>query len=224
MAVAWAVAMTDPNSHYYVMALPLAAIGAGAAIERAAERSGGGGGWAGAAGIAVVFAAMMTGDQGVALRCTPRQVAEGLYNGSPFAEAEEAGKIVAGLCGEEETVHIVGSEPEILWYARRKGTTRFDIAYPMTLPTRFAADYQKEALASLERTPPKVVVVASTRFGFGFGPVEVFRGYLLEMERLVLGKGRCLAWSFVPNAGGWVPDGEWSERERAGATLGVFRR
>lgn len=223
LAAAWAVAMTDPNGHYYVMALPLAAIGAGAAIERLAVRFGRGGVWAGAAGIAAVFAAMMTGNEWAAFRCTPRQLAAGLYSENPFVEAEEAGKIVAQLCGEDETVHIVGSEPEILWYARRKGATRFDIAYPMTLPTRFAAGYQKEALAALEREPPSVVVVASTHWGFG-GPIEVFEDYLRGLEGLVFGEGCHLAWSFVPVAGGWVSGGEWGEPERAGATLGVFRR
>ena len=173
--------------------------------------------------IAAVFAAMMTGNESVAWRCTPRQLAAGLYRENPFVEAEEAGKIVAQLCGEDETVHIVGSEPEILWYARRKGATRFDIAYPMTLPTRFAAGYQQEALAVLEREPPAVVVVASAPLGFG-GAVEVFWGYLQKMERLLFGGGYHLDWSFVPSAGGWVPGGEWGERERAGATLGVFRR
>lgn len=222
-AVAWAVAMSDPNGHYYVMALPLAAIGAGAAIERTVAWCGGAGRWVGAAGIAAVSAAMMTGTESVAWRCTPRQLAAGLYSENPFVEAEEAGRMVSQLCGEDETVHIVGSEPEILWYARRKGTTRFDIAYPMTLPTRFAAGYQREALAALEREPPAVVVVASTHWGFG-GPAEVFADYLRRMERLVFGAGYQLAWSFVPGAGGWVPGGEWGERERAGATLGVFRR
>lgn len=48
LAMAWGVAMSDSNGHYYIMALPLAAICAGTGIERLSARFGPRGGLAGA--------------------------------------------------------------------------------------------------------------------------------------------------------------------------------
>ena len=223
LAVAWGVAMADANGHYYVMALPLAALGAGAGIERLAARCGRGRAWIGATCVAVVFAVLLPGREWSALRCSPTQLSGWIYSGNPFREAEGAGQVVAALCPEEGTVHIVGSEPEVLWYARRRGTTRFDIAYPLTLPTRYAARFQTEALATLEKEPPAVVLVVPAGGGFGFGPFEVYRGYLEKTGELLLGGKYRLACSFMPG-GGWVPGGEWQERRWAGATMGVFGR
>lgn len=223
LAVAWGVAMSDANGHYYLMALPIAAMGAGAGIERVAARCGRWGGWLGAAGVAAVFGAMLTGNEGVALRLGPEQLAARLYYGNPFVEAEGAGKIVAALCPEDGTVHVVGSEPEILWHARRKGATRFDIAYPMTLPTGHAAGYQAEALEALRKNAPDAIVFVRTWLGF-LGPPEVCAGYLRAMAEMTLGGGYRLEWSCLPAGGGWVEGGEWAEREREGAIMGIWRR
>jgi hypothetical protein len=217
--VAWGVAMADVNGHYYLMALPLAAVGAGSALEGASRRWGIGAGWV---AMAVVGAALASGDEGLAARVGPQALAAGLYRGNPFVEAEEAGRMVAELCGEDETVHVVGSEPEILWYARRKGATRFAIAYPMTLPTGRAMGYQAEAMKALEREMPMVVVVATTPLG-GIGAPELQRSYLAKMERVVEEGKFQLERAFVPGVG-WVEGGDWGERLASGATLGVFAK
>lgn len=223
-AVALGVAMADANRHYYVMALPLAAMGAGAGIDWAASRSGKGGGWAGAACVAAVWAALLTGNERLALRCTPRQLSEGLYRGNPFVEAEEAGKLVSRLCGEDETVHVVGSEPEILWYARRRGTTRFDIAYPMTLRTEFAERYQREAAEALRKNEaPGAVVLAMSRMG-AVGDSALIEGYLRTMAGTPAGVEYRLAWAHVAGLGGWKAGGEWGAWHRAGASLGIWQK
>lgn len=227
--VASLVGMTDLNGHYYLMALPLAAIGAGAGIDRLASWFGQGKDrgcrlWGMGMSVAA-FGALMTGMEGavLVLGCTPRQLSAILYNGNPFVEAEDAGKAVSWLCSADGTVHIMGSEAEILWYARRKSTTRFVIAYPMTLPTRYARQYQKEALEKLREEAPAVVVSVRTWMGF-LGPPEVSAGYFRDTAEMILGGGYRLEWSFVQELGGWVQGGDWGDRVKAGASMGIWRR
>lgn len=172
--------------------------------------------------MAAVSLAMLSGIDGKILRYRPRQLAAGLYNGNPFVEAEDAGKNITRLCGPDGTVHIVGSEPEILWYARRKGTTRFDIAYPMTLPTPYAAGYQREAVAAVERNRPDVVVFVRTWQGF-WGPPEICAGYLRAMGEMAMDRGYQLEWSHLAGIG-WVAKGAWRDREAAGASMGIWQK
>ena len=220
-AALW-VAMTNVNGHYFVMTLPLAAIGAGAGIECLVPQFRRGSGWMGAAIIAAVFALLLMGREGKGLRCSPRQLAAALYRGNPFCEAEKAGKLVQSLCGEDETVHIVGSEPEILWLARRKGSTRFDIAYPMTLPTRYSEKYQGEALDVLKKELPAVVVFARTDLGL-LGSEVVYGGYFHAMGNLLQQGGYHLKWAHV-EGGGWMCGGNWNEWQEEGASLGIWAK
>ena len=224
-AVAAVVAMTDMNGHYYLMVLPLAGIGAGAGIDWLADRSGRGNGnrWRGAVATAAVFCVLLTGKEGAALACSPERLSTVLYRGNPFVEAVEAGRIVSKLCGEDGTVHIMGSEAEILWYARRKCATRFVIAYPMTLPTRYAESYQAEAMGKLRKAAPAVVVCVRTWMGF-LGPPAVSAGYFRDTAEMILGGGYRLECSYLGPKGGWVRGGEWGEHALAGASMGIWRR
>lgn len=223
-AVAAVVAMTGLNGHYFLMVLPFFAMLAGAGVERVSAFGGGRRAWQGAFLTFALFAVLTgTGQERRMFSMRPEHLCEVFYKGNPFVEAEAAGPLVVQSCREDETVHVVGSEPEILWYARRKGTTRFDIAYPMTLPTGCAAGYQAETLEVLARETPAAVVVARSVLGIGLGPREVYEGYLRAMGEMLAGEEYRLAWSFLPGRG-WVRGGDWAEMERAGASLGVFGR
>lgn len=59
--------------------------------------------------------------------------------------------------------------------------------------------------------------------GFG-GPPEVVAGYLRATGKMTLGGEYGLAWSHVASRGGWIPGGEWPDREKEGASMGIWRR
>ena len=226
-AAAWGVALGDMvGGHYYIMALPMAAVLGGAFIERVSQKDGRGV-WRGAIATAGVFAVLMSGEECKALRHAPARLVRGIYGSQPFVEAEEAGLAVAEKCPEEGTVHIIGSEPEVLWYARRKCATRFDIAYPMTLPTRFAAKYQDEAARALEERRPDVVVFVRAAGGFGGREVMAqppFGWYLGRMASVVFGADYELALAHMPGEdGGWKRGGTWEGRTEEEADWGIWK-
>ena len=73
---------------------------------------------------------------------------------SPLVAARLAQHTAAG-----DFVYVAGSEPQILCYARRFSSTRFDIAYPLMIPTPLAKGYQAEAIHDLQQRPPAAIVL-----------------------------------------------------------------
>ena len=198
------VSMTGVNGHYYFLALPFAAMLAGAGVEKLSGFPERRQAWLGAVTVAVLVVALLgNGKEWWGLKLRPQRLCWALYDGNPFPEAMGAGTAAAALCGEDGTVYVAGSEPEIMWYARRKGATRFDIFYPLSLPTKYAAGYQAEAKAELAVNPPEVVVAAETILGIGRGLEAVYGEYWNWLADMVERGGYRLEWAFVPSAGGW---------------------
>ncbi len=83
-------------------------------------------------------------------------------HGNPFLEAPVVAERTKMLVKNGETVLMAGSEPEILYLAKLKSATRFVSVYPLTGPTRFAEDFQKEALSGIAAKPPQVIVLAAS--------------------------------------------------------------
>ena len=226
LVVAWLSAMGDMvGGHYYVMALPLAALLGGAAIEGVLKNTGRMGVLSAMVVMAAISMALMEGYEWRALRYKPWQLVELVYGEEPFVAAEGAGRIVEEICPEEGTVHIIGSEPEVLWYARRKGATRFDIVYPLSFPTKFAEKYQLEALEVLKGALPEGVVFVRSLGGFGgMGVLPRLDGYLRAVAEMMSLEGYQFEAAYVGVPDGWVRGGEWEEFAEAGARWGIWTR
>jgi hypothetical protein len=116
-----------------------------------------------------VCAALLTGVALVAL-CLPdvhamtRQGARLLTRNplNPFPESAIVAQKVAQLTSQDEPVFIAGSEPQILYYARRFSPTRFVLMYPLMIPSPLAQNFQREAVRDLEKRPPALIVKATS--------------------------------------------------------------
>jgi hypothetical protein len=82
-----------------------------------------------------------------------------LRTGNPFLESPLVARRVSELTAPSDYVYVAGSEPQVLYYARRLSPTRFVIAYPMMIPTLLAEKYQREAIRELQERPPAVIVL-----------------------------------------------------------------
>jgi hypothetical protein len=104
-------------------------------------------------------------------RMSPAELYRWTYGpGNPFYESPLAAKRVAALTHPDDWVFVAGSEPQILYYAKRKSPTRFVIVYPLMLPSPFAEGYQEETLHALKARPPEVIVLSNTRFSWLANP------------------------------------------------------
>ena len=96
------------------------------------------------------------------MRSSPQQFAEEKMGMYPFIEAQLLAAKVSQMSSPDDFIYVAGSEPEILYYARRFDSTRFITAYALMMPTQLAPGYQAEAIHDLQRNPPKLIVFAQT--------------------------------------------------------------
>jgi hypothetical protein len=75
----------------------------------------------------------------------------------PFANSAAAGRYLAEHTAPQEPVLVLGSEPEIYYYAQRPAACRMAIYYPMTGPYSYSAALCDEFLAQWQRQPPRYV-------------------------------------------------------------------
>ncbi len=92
------------------------------------------------------------------LKLTEPELA-GLNEGlRPFGVAPQVARYVAERTDPDEPILVVGSEPEIYYYAGRSACTRLVFTYPMTGPYPYAARLRQEFLIDLEHHQPRYVI------------------------------------------------------------------
>jgi 4-amino-4-deoxy-L-arabinose transferase-like glycosyltransferase len=161
-------AYKDPNGHYYQMAVPFWALLAARGLDGASARLGRG---QHAAWRPLLAPAC------IALLCVPlaphavRRVNRTFhpYATNPFIESPLIARKLAAVTSPEDRVFIAGSEPQILFHARRRQLSRFAILYPVLLPTPYSRRYQEEVMRAWRSAPPAAVAIAASSWGW-YGP------------------------------------------------------
>jgi 4-amino-4-deoxy-L-arabinose transferase-like glycosyltransferase len=151
------------RQHYFIVLLPVLALGAGAAclaIERAVGQAG-----RPAAGAAV---ALLTAAAGVALyaaaerdylfRMPPADVSRSVYPGNPFVESAEVGRYLKAHTAPGDRIAVLGSEPQIYFYADRRSATGHIYTYGLMEPHPFAIQMQQEMIREIELARPAFLV------------------------------------------------------------------
>ena len=160
--MSWLVAAGSQYGHYYIAVMPFWALLVSVAFRGFAE-------WAAAKfsqpgdsirlGLtALVVLGLCASDVPWLLRSRGQFAADRLGAWSPFLESSVVAAHVAQLTSDRDFVYVAGSEPQILCYAHRFSPTRFDIAYPLMIPTPLAKGYQAEAIRDLQQHPPAAIV------------------------------------------------------------------
>jgi len=151
------------REHYYIPTLPAAGLLCGVAIEslrriletRLSPR-------VAAALAAAVFVAAI-GAYAVRAReylfsMTPRDLSRDIYGHNPFVEAVEIGKYIRDRTDKNDRIAILGSEPEIYFYADRKAATGYIYTYALMEPQPFAGTMQAEMIREIESVHPRYLV------------------------------------------------------------------
>src|SRR5262249_44754589 len=108
-----------------------------------------------------------------------------IYGNFPFPQSEAIGQYLAAHSAPDDTVLVMGSEPQILYYAHRKTATRYIFFYPITRPTEDARLRQHDVLEELRARPPKFVVgiFVSREFDSHLdGPQDIFDGVHRDLK------------------------------------------
>jgi MFS family permease len=147
-------------SHYFAQLAPASAIAGGyglsALIERYRTMHG-----RVAASIAaglLVLAVPLSVDRFYYFNRDPNEVCRSIFGGNPFPESKSLAAFIAAHTTPADKVFVVGSEPQILFYARRQSPSSFLMLYPLTSTYPRYHEFQETVLSQIQRDPPQYIL------------------------------------------------------------------
>ena len=157
--------------HYFVAMLPAAALlsatAAAVAIEAIATRAPALPKGAIAAVVLLGLSAATTWGQAEFLPGTePARVSFGRYRGNPFSEAPAIARYVEERTRPDDRIAIVGSEPEIYFYAHRRSATGYIYTYALMENQPFAETMRREMIAEIEAAKPAYLIVVTNKYSW----------------------------------------------------------
>jgi hypothetical protein len=154
--------------HYFILAMPIAGLLAGAlfvSVERWSRR-GLGPVASGAAAVSLfvaVAAGYIVADRDFWFRMDGPALMRSVYATNPFLESPEIARYIAAHTSDTDRIAVLGSEPQIAFYARRRSATGYIYMYPLTERHALAARMQDEMIAEIEAAHPAFVVLVEAR-------------------------------------------------------------
>ena len=106
-----------------------------------------------------------------------RMVSRIVYGANPFPEALTIARYINEHSDPAAKIAVLGSEPEIFFYAKRRSATGYLYTYPFMENQRYAKRMQEEMIAEVEAARPEYVVSVNVPASWTEGP---------NTERLIL--------------------------------------
>ena len=142
--------------HYFQQLLPAIAALAGAAVWFGCGRVGPPR-WRAAAVGGLALAPLVVTAIGF-WTLTPEAAIRRIYPRNSFASMPEIAREIESITQADDTVFLFGTEPEILFYARRASATRYIYLFPLFGPFPDARERQQGVIAEVTRARPLVLV------------------------------------------------------------------
>ena len=155
------------RQHYFVQLLPAAALCSGAAamvIGEAASKFTTRSKAIQFAVLVAVTAFSLTGvfaTQRVLAALTPDEFSRFVYGANPFPESVKVAEFIRKNTRPEDRIAVLGSEPQICFYAHRRSATEHIYMYGLMEPQPFALRMQEELIAQVEKSEPPFLVLAT---------------------------------------------------------------
>lgn len=89
-----------------------------------------------------------------------------IYQLNPFIEATVAAKYIRDHSAKDARVAVVGSEPEIYFYAHRHSATGYIYTYPLMEDQPYAATMQHRMISEIETAKPEFLVIVVNRYSW----------------------------------------------------------
>lgn len=212
------------RGHYYVQVLPAIALLFGMALEKTWSL---GGGWRYAAAVGTMLACLLplVAQRSYFLETVPTAMSRYVYKANPFPETIEVARYLRENSDPNDLVGVLGSEPQILFYAQRRSATSLIYTYPLMEHHQYAHGMQETMAHELEDRNPKFIVFVnaptswltkpdSDPFILAWADQFLSRYYQLDGIADILVEGTAYVWG--PAARSYQP--------RSPYTVDVYRR
>ena len=93
---------------------------------------------------------------------TPEEVCQILHGENPFVEAVQIAAFIEKSTHPDDRVAVLGSEPEVCFYANRLSATGYIYMYPLMEPQKYAGDMQEQMIHEIERSKPEIMVMVAS--------------------------------------------------------------
>jgi general stress protein CsbA len=111
-----------------------------------------------AALFVLAYAASLYAQREIFFNMSPATVIRQVYGGNPFPEAIEIGKYIKDHSEPDARVAVLGSEPEIYFYAGRHSATGYIYTYGLMEEQKYASRMQQEMIEEIEKGQPQYLV------------------------------------------------------------------
>jgi hypothetical protein len=152
--------------HYFIVFAPVVALLAGLAVSWS-------GGWLAKKNsapwlchlpfsiAAVACAQSLYADRAVLFSLPPREACRAVYGTNPFPESLDIARYIEQNTRKDQRIAVIGSEPQIYFYAHRHSSTGQIYTYPLMEPQPFARKMQEDMIREIEQNPPECLVFIS---------------------------------------------------------------
>ena len=155
------------RQHYFILVLPAAALLCGVAVvslrqalERSVSRR-----VAAAVSIGVLLAAIglyATKEWSYLFSMGTHQLSREVFGVSPFVEAVEIGRYIKDHTDANDRIAVLGSEPEIYFYADRKAATGYIYTFALMESQPYAKTMQSEMIGSSKPPIPATLCLSGS--------------------------------------------------------------
>lgn len=149
--------------HYFILLLPGAALLAGVAVEFAATRMARRQKPLPQLGLTFVLLGLclvgtLYSQRQFLFFMSPAEACTDTYWPNPFNESLEIARFIRHNSKPSDTIAIIGSEPQICFYAGRRSATGYIYMYPLMEGHEFAATMQRRLIDEVERAAPEYLL------------------------------------------------------------------
>ena len=94
------------------------------------------------------------------------------WGDTPFADMPEVGNYILTNSAPSATVAVIGSEPEIYFYAQRHSATGYMYMYPLMEQQPFASEMQQEMISEIQTNKPDYLVFVHNPDSWNIRPLS----------------------------------------------------
>jgi hypothetical protein len=190
--------------HYFFQALPPLVVLAGLALATMTERLLIRGGSLAAIGlvasITVAVLPPIVANRAILWASDPEAISRLIYGMNPFPESVEIARYIVRTSNPDDRIYIVGSEPQIFFYAERASATRYIFFYPLTGSYPDVLERQREVVADVAAVRPLYVVWVNLKTSLmRSGSTE---SHVFDASSRLLDREYLLEWLAMPSMAG----------------------
>jgi 4-amino-4-deoxy-L-arabinose transferase-like glycosyltransferase len=173
--------------HYYILILPVCSLLAGVAVS-AAWRKLAASGWPRASRFAPViifaicFAVSVLRQRQEYFQQAPLDVFRAIYGDNAFLPAVKIADYIRENSVPDVRIAVVGSEPEIYFYAHRHSAISYIYMYSLIVRHKYTARMREEMLRQLESNRPEFVIDVDVTDSWGDRNASQSAAFVLQLQ------------------------------------------